>query len=89
MIIANLALARSINYDRKVRCKMKCTLMIVNYDPKPFIVQATGHRQRRTNRIKWLESGHKIYSKFSKKLKYSVYIDVMAVLKTMTWKIQD
>jgi len=41
-IIANLALARSINYNRKVRCKLKCTFRIVNYNPKPFIVQATG-----------------------------------------------
>ncbi len=40
-IVANLALARSVNYDRKVRCKLKCTFTIVNYDPKPFIVQAT------------------------------------------------
>ncbi len=41
MTIASLALARSVNYDRKVRCKLKCTFTIVNYDPKPFIVQAT------------------------------------------------
>jgi hypothetical protein len=42
MIVANLALARSINYDRKVRCKLKRTFKIVNYNPKHFIVQATG-----------------------------------------------
>jgi hypothetical protein len=42
MITANLALAKSINYDRKVCCKPKRTFMFVNYDPKPFIVQATG-----------------------------------------------
>ncbi len=42
MIIATLALARSVNYDRKVSCKLKHTFMIVNYDPKPFTVQATG-----------------------------------------------
>ncbi len=42
MIIANLALARSVNYDPKVCCKLKHTFMIVNYDPKPFIVQARG-----------------------------------------------
>ncbi len=43
MIIANLALARSINnnYNCKVCCKLKHTFMIVNYKPKPFIVQAT------------------------------------------------
>ncbi len=41
MIVAYLALARSINYDCKVRCKLKCIFMMVNYDPKPFIVQAT------------------------------------------------
>jgi hypothetical protein len=41
MIVANLALARSINYDCKVCCKLKRTFTIVNYDPKPFIVQAT------------------------------------------------
>ncbi len=40
-IVANLVLARSVNYDCKVCCKLKCTFMIVNYDPKPFIVQAT------------------------------------------------
>jgi hypothetical protein len=42
MIIANLALARSINYYHKVLCKLKNTYMILNYNPKPFIVQATG-----------------------------------------------
>jgi hypothetical protein len=42
-IVANLALARSVNYNHKVCCKLKHTFMIVNYDPKPFIVQATGH----------------------------------------------
>jgi hypothetical protein len=41
MIVANLALARSVNYDHKVCCKLKHTFMIVNYNPKPFIVQAT------------------------------------------------
>jgi hypothetical protein len=40
-IEANLALARNINYDCKVRCKLKRTFTIVNYDPKPFIIQAT------------------------------------------------
>ncbi len=44
IIVANLALARSINYDQKVCCKLKRTFTIVNYDPKPFIVQATGNR---------------------------------------------
>jgi hypothetical protein len=41
MILAYLALVRSIIYTRKVRCKLKRTFMITNYDPKPFIVQAT------------------------------------------------
>ncbi len=41
MIVANLALARSINYDFKVCCKLKHTFTNVNHDPKPFIVQAT------------------------------------------------
>ncbi len=41
IIVANLALARSINYDHKVCCKLKRTFTIINYDPKPFIVQAT------------------------------------------------
>jgi hypothetical protein len=39
MIVANLALARSVNYDCKVRCKLKHTFTIVNYDPKSFIEQ--------------------------------------------------
>ncbi len=42
MIIATLALARGINYDRKVSCKLKHTFTIINYGSKPFIVQATG-----------------------------------------------
>jgi hypothetical protein len=42
MIVANLALAKSVNYDHKVCCKLKRTFTIVNYDPKPFIVQSTG-----------------------------------------------
>ena len=41
-IVANLALARSINYDQKVRCKLKHSFTIVNCNSKPFIVQATG-----------------------------------------------
>jgi hypothetical protein len=40
VIIANLALARSINYNHK-GCKLKSTFTIVNYDPKPFIVKAS------------------------------------------------
>jgi hypothetical protein len=49
MIVANLALARSINYDRKVRYKLKRTFRIINYDPKSFIVQATGDSLRRVS----------------------------------------
>ncbi len=41
-IVANLALVTSINYDCKVHCKPKRTFTIINYDPKPLIVQATG-----------------------------------------------
>ena len=41
MIVANLALARSVNYNHKVCCKLKHTFMMVNHNPKPFIVQAT------------------------------------------------
>ncbi len=41
MIIANLALARSVSYDHKLCCKLKRTFTIVNHDPKPFTVQAT------------------------------------------------
>jgi hypothetical protein len=48
-IIANLALDRSVNYNRKVCCKLKRTFMIVNYDPKPLIVQATGKRDTNIN----------------------------------------
>jgi hypothetical protein len=33
-IVANLALARSVNYNCKVRCKLKRTFMVVNYNPK-------------------------------------------------------
>ncbi len=40
MIVANLALARSIHYDLKVCCKLKHTFTIVNYDPKHY---STGH----------------------------------------------
>jgi hypothetical protein len=43
-IIGNLALARSVNYNHKVHWKLKRTLMIINYNPKPFIVLATGGR---------------------------------------------
>ncbi len=46
MIVANLALARSINYDHKLCWKLKHTFTIINYDPKPFIVQATGYTSR-------------------------------------------
>ncbi len=33
-IIANLALAKSVNYVRKVCCKLKRTFTIVNYNSK-------------------------------------------------------
>ncbi len=33
-IIANLALARRVNYDCKARCKLKHTFSILNYNPK-------------------------------------------------------
>jgi hypothetical protein len=49
MIVDNLVLARSINYNHKVRCKLKHTFTIVNYDPKPFIVQATGQQFFKTS----------------------------------------
>jgi hypothetical protein len=54
MIVTYLALARSINYDRKVRCKLKRTFTIVNYDPKPFIVQASGLTLKYRTRMKRL-----------------------------------
>ena len=41
MNLGNVALARSVNYNCKVCCKLKRTFTIVNYDPKPYIVQAT------------------------------------------------
>jgi hypothetical protein len=41
-VVAKLALARIVNYDDKVCCKLKRTFTIVNYDHKPFIVQAIG-----------------------------------------------
>jgi len=43
MTIANIALARSVNYVHKVHCKLKRTFTIINYDPKPFIAQAIAH----------------------------------------------
>jgi hypothetical protein len=51
MIVANLALAKSVNIDCKVRCKLKCTFTIVNHDPKLFTVQATKVDFSRKNRI--------------------------------------
>ena len=42
MIVAKLALARSITYDRSYTIIVLATvIMIVNYDRKTFIVQAT------------------------------------------------
>ncbi len=54
MIIANLALARSINYNHKVRCRLKRTFTIVNCNSKPFIVQATGRASTNDPRFKGL-----------------------------------
>jgi predicted nicotinamide N-methyase len=42
--LANLVLARSVNYDPKVHSKLKHTFTIVNYNPKLFIVQAPGRK---------------------------------------------
>jgi hypothetical protein len=41
IIKVELALARIVNYDCKVCCKLKHSFMIVNYDREIFIVQAT------------------------------------------------
>jgi hypothetical protein len=41
IILANLTLARSINYNRKVHFKLKGTFTIVDYNHKTFIVEAT------------------------------------------------
>jgi hypothetical protein len=37
-----LAFTRSLNYDRKVWCKLKRTFTIINYNRNTFTVQATG-----------------------------------------------
>jgi hypothetical protein len=42
-----LALARKVNYDRKVSCTFKCTFIIVIYDCNTLIVQAIEHQSRR------------------------------------------
>ncbi len=39
---ANLALAKSVNYYRKVNCQLKYTFTKANYNYETFIVQATG-----------------------------------------------
>jgi hypothetical protein len=41
-VILAKALARSVNYDPKVCCKLKCTFTIVSYERKTFIAQAIG-----------------------------------------------
>jgi hypothetical protein len=61
---ANLALGRSVNYNRKVQCKLKRTFMIVNYDPKPFIVQATNITHKKCFII-FLEKRKKLMSMFN------------------------
>ncbi len=42
MILANLVLAKSINYDHTVHCKLKSNFMTINYNCKIFIAQTTG-----------------------------------------------
>jgi hypothetical protein len=64
MIEANLALARSINYDCKVCCKLKRTFTIVSYYPKPFIVQVTNITQKKCF-ILILEKRKKLMSMFN------------------------
>jgi len=44
MTLANLALARSVNYKDKVYCRLKGAFMNVNYNHKTDIVQATNGR---------------------------------------------
>jgi hypothetical protein len=41
IILANLNLARGVNYNRKVHFKLKGTFTIVDYNHKTFIVEAT------------------------------------------------
>jgi hypothetical protein len=38
---ANLALARIVNYDRKVKHKLNRTFMIINYDREIFLIQVS------------------------------------------------
>jgi hypothetical protein len=38
---ANLALARIVNYDHKVKHKLNHTFMIINYDRQIFLVQVS------------------------------------------------
>ncbi len=64
MTEANLALARSVNYDHKVCCKLKHAFTIVNYDPKPFIVQATNVTHKKCF-IVILEKRKKLASMFN------------------------
>ncbi len=64
MIKANLAVGRSINYNCKVQCKLKRTIMIVNYEPKPFIVQATDVTRKKCF-ILFLEKRKKLTSMFN------------------------
>jgi hypothetical protein len=45
-ILANLALARSVNYDRKVCCKLKHTFMIVNVNNDPKNIYSTDPRSK-------------------------------------------
>ncbi len=40
-ILADLALVRIVNNDLNVRCKLKRTFTIINYDRKTIIVPAT------------------------------------------------
>ncbi len=40
--LTNLASARSVNHDLMACFKLKLTFMIINYDRKTFIVEATG-----------------------------------------------
>ncbi len=88
-IIANLALARSINYNHKVRCILKRTYMIVNCNPKPFMVQATGRASTNDPWLKGLNRAIQFQKQaLSIQLLMSKIVNLMATISNIKIKVE-
>ncbi len=55
-ILDNLSIAKSVNYDCELYCKLKSTITIVNYDRKTFVEQVKGWKNFISSWVKYYKT---------------------------------